>query len=824
MTQAPDTQDFEKLGAFYLGREYNLAAHALGRESILYDARDLTTHAVIIGMTGSGKTGLGVSLIEEAALDQVPVIAIDPKGDLGNLMLTFPDLAPADFEPWVDARQAAGRGQSTADHARDQAALWKQGLADWGQDGERIRALRAAAEFGIYTPGSSAGIPVSVLSSFDAPDPALRADAEAFAERVQAAATSLLTLLGMDADPLTSRDHILISNILSHHWRTGRSLTLAQLITAIQTPPIERIGVMDLEAVYPAKARFELAMRLNNLLASPGFSAWLQGVPLSAESLLHTDTGKPRVSIISIAHLSDTERMFFVTMLLAEIIAWMRTQPGTGSLRALLYMDELFGYMPPTANPPSKALFLTLLKQARAFGLGLVLSTQNPVDLDYKGLSNTGTWFIGRLQTERDKNRVLDGLEGAAAGGGPFDKQAMEQVLAGLGKRVFLLHNVHENAPAVFHTRWALSYLPGPLTREQIRRLMAGAPKTRPDSAAAAAAAAPAVTSAMTPAMTAAAPAATLAPDITQYALAPATTAEVIYYPRVLGVADVRYASKTHGVDTRRQYRYMVEADDAPVPVNWDTAEPLAADLTQLRDAPASGAALAEPAAPARDPKQYKTWAADYRKWLRHERPITLLRSPTLKAVSRPEESEAQFRMRLRHLAREARDIDAGQLRTRYERRAGRLRERLQSAEAALDREAAQASQRKLDTAVSFGSALLGAFLGRKTFSATTARRLGTAARRAGAARKEAADVDRAEHKIEDLQQQMATLDNEFRTEIAALDNRLSAADEPLEQVAVKARSSDIDVRFVALLWLPHAADGQGRMTPAFSPSAPAVA
>ena len=410
-------QDYEKLGAFYLGRNHDLGKDETGNESILYDSKDLTTHAVIIGMTGSGKTGLGVGLIEEAALDNVPVIAIDPKGDLGNLLLTFPDLAGKDFEPWVDAQQATTKGQTTAEFANGQAALWKKGLASWGQDGERIQRLKDAAEFAIYTPGSTAGIPVSVLSTFSAPAAALRDDGEAFAERIQATATSILTLLGLDADPLTSREHILISNILQHTWQADQSLDLPGLIGAIQNPPITKIGVMDLEAIYPAKDRFALAMQLNNVLASPGFATWMQGQPLNARDLLYTDEGKPRVSIMSIAHLNDSERMFFVTMLLNELISWMRSQPGTTSLRAILYMDELFGYMPPTANPPSKKLFLTLLKQARAYGVGLVLSTQNPVDLDYKGLSNTGTWFIGRLQTERDKARVLDGLEGAAAGG-----------------------------------------------------------------------------------------------------------------------------------------------------------------------------------------------------------------------------------------------------------------------------------------------------------------------------------------------------------------------------------------------------------------------
>jgi hypothetical protein len=416
--------DFEKLGAFYLGKRFDEQTAEVTDDLVLYDSRDLTTHAVIIGMTGSGKTGLGIGILEEAALDNIPVIAIDPKGDLGNLMLTFPDLEATSFRPWINEQQAGNEGQTADEYAAAQAALWKKGLAAWGQGPERIRTLRQKADVAIYTPGSSAGLPISVLRNFAAPPAALLDDAELYRERIQATATGLLSLLGIDADPISSREHILLAQILDRSWREGKSLDIAGLIAAIQSPPITKVGVIDLESFYPAKDRFALAMRLNNLLAAPGFDVWMQGEPLDTARLLHTTAGKPRISVLSIAHLDDNERMFFVTMLLNDLIAWMRVQPGTSSLRAVLYMDEVFGYMPPSANPPTKRLLLTLLKQARAYGLGLVLATQNPVDLDYKGLSNTGTWFIGRLQTERDKARVMEGLEGVSQGG-RFDRQKM---------------------------------------------------------------------------------------------------------------------------------------------------------------------------------------------------------------------------------------------------------------------------------------------------------------------------------------------------------------------------------------------------------------
>jgi len=483
----PSTSDYEKLGAFYLGRPYDVAARAPKSGLVLYDSKDLVTHAVCVGMTGSGKTGLCISLIEEAALDGVPTIAIDPKGDLTNLMLTFPDLRPEDFRPWVNEEDAAKKGLTPDAYAAQQAQLWKDGLASWGEDGERIRRLRDAAEFAIYTPGSNAGIPLSIVSSFAAPPQALRDDGELLRERVVTTVTSILGLVGIDADPIQSREHVLLSTIFTNAWTQGRDLDVATLVAQIQKPPVGRIGVLDVETFYPERDRQKLALAMNNLVASPGFSAWLEGVPLDVATLLRTTEGKPRVAIISIAHLSDAERMFFVSLLLNQVLGWVRAQSGTTSLRAILYMDEIFGYFPPVATPPSKAPLLTLLKQARAFGLGVVLATQNPVDLDYKGLSNTGTWFLGRLQTERDKARVLEGLEGvAAAANAEFDRGQMDTMLAGLGSRIFLLNNVHEDGPRVMESRWAMSYLRGPLTRDQIKKLMDGKRPTFARGAAAA--------------------------------------------------------------------------------------------------------------------------------------------------------------------------------------------------------------------------------------------------------------------------------------------------------------------------------------------------
>ncbi|RQW06316.1 MAG: ATP-binding protein, partial [Calditrichaeota bacterium] len=472
-------EDFEKLGAFYLGKHYDLDTRKVTDNLTLYDSRDLTTHAVCVGMTGSGKTGLCVGLLEEAAIDGIPAIIIDPKGDMTNLLLTFPELMPADFLPWIHESEAERTGLTVTEYAEKQAATWKKGLESWGQSTDRIRRLKSSAEFAVYTPGSTSGLAVSILSSFQAPPEPLIRDEDAFGDKISTTVTSILGLLDIDADPVKSREYILLSSLLNHYWRAGQDLDLSGLIHAIQSPPISKIGVFDLESIFPTKDRMELAMTINNLLASPSFQAWLTGEPLDIDRLLYTAEGKPRHSIFYISHLSDSERMFFVSLLLNQLLGWMRTQPGTGSLRALLYIDELFGYMPPVENPSSKKPLLTLLKQARAFGLGVVVATQNPVDLDYKGLSNIGTWFIGRLQTDRDRDRILDGLAGSTgAGKAGLDRPMLGKIISSLDKRVFLMHNVHEDVPEVFNTRWVMSYLAGPLTRVQIKDLMPAVPAT----------------------------------------------------------------------------------------------------------------------------------------------------------------------------------------------------------------------------------------------------------------------------------------------------------------------------------------------------------
>ena len=803
--------DFETLGAFYLGKRYDLAARQRREDYVLYDAKDLTTHAVIIGMTGSGKTGLGVDLIEEALIDKVPVIAIDPKGDLGNLALRFPSLAASDFRPWVDPQQASNAGVTPDAFAEQQAAAWKNGLAGWGQDGTRIQRLRDAADVTIYTPGSTAGRPLSLLRALDAPPQSTRDDAEALQERVSATATSLLSLLGIEADPISSREHILIANLLHHHWSDGKSLDLAGLIGGIQSPPFSTVGVMPLDTVFPPKDRMALAMQLNNLLAAPGFQTWMQGEPLDTARLFYDPSGKPRGSVISIAHLSDAERMFFMTLLLSDILAWVRSQPGTGSLRAILYIDELFGYMPPVANPPSKVLLLTLLKQARAFGLGVVLATQNPVDLDYRGLSNTGTWFIGRLQTERDKMRVMEGLEGASSGQA-FDRAAMEQTIAGLGKRVFLLHSVHEPAPITFETRWTLSYLAGPMTREQIKAVTAASPL--PTAAPSATAPVASNTGGGMAAVDASANTRppVLPAEVPQYYLPAASdgAGALQYHPMVLGLADVSFSNAKLGVTESRRVAMLAGVDDGPIALDWTSAERIDLDPSALEKAPAEGASFATVPDAAMKARNYAAWEKTLQKFVVTNEQVELFTSPTYKLTSNVGESEGDFRARLQLRSREDRDAKIEKLRAKYATKLTTAQEKVRRAQQAVERESAQASQAKMDTAISVGGAILGAIFGRGKISATTVGKVGTAVRGAGRAAQQSGDVGRANETLAAAQAQYAELEQTLQGEIDALGASYDAQTETLTSTVVKAKASDVHIQLVGLAWVPWRRDANG--------------
>jgi hypothetical protein len=793
-------KDFEKLGLFYLGRPLDPATLAPGTEPLLYDARDLVTHAVIVGMTGSGKTGLGIDLLEEAAIDGVPAVILDPKGDLANLFLTFPDLRPEDFLPWVKEEDAARKGISREELAAAEAKKWREGLATWGQDGDRIRRLRDAAEVALFTPGSDAGRPLSILASFAAPPAAVVEDTDLFRDRVETAATSLLALLGVDADPLKSREHILLASLLDAAWRAGKSYDLPGLIADLQKPPIAKIGVLDVETFFPAQDRFALALRLNNLLAAPGFDVWLRGEPLSFDRLLYGEGGRPRLAVVSIAHLSDSERMFLVSLLLNEAVSWMRSRSGSSSLRALLYMDEVFGYLPPVANPPSKKPMLTLLKQARAFGFGVVLATQNPVDLDYKALSNIGTWFLGRLQTERDKARVLDGLEGAsAASGTAFDRATMDRLLSGIKARVFLLHNVHDDAPQLMETRWALSYLAGPLDRSQVRRLSALAPATsgRSEPAPAAqsgGAAAPIASAAARP---------LLPPEIPQVFL-PARGADgsLAYRPALLGIGRVHLESPKHALAQVIETSRLAPLEESGA-LDWLAAAECDVPESDLEAEPLAGATFGALPGRAQKKESFAKWERDFADALYRTVKVDLLRSARLDTLSKPGENERDFRIRLADVAREARDQERVKIEARYAPKLQQLEERERRALARVEQEKQQATSRQLDTAISVGATVLGALFGRKKLSATTFSRAASSARSASRTMKESRDVGLAEETVEAVRAQRADLEAEVQNALAELAGRFDPAVETLETIPVKPRKADVEVRRVVLAWVP---------------------
>jgi hypothetical protein len=784
--------DFEKLGFFYLGRPYDLSAKKLASEPLLYDSKDLTTHAVCIGMTGSGKTGLCVALLEEAAIDGVPAIAIDPKGDLGNLLLAFPDLDASSFKPWIDSSEAARNGVTADEQARTVADTWKKGLADWGQDRARVGRFRDAAEATIYTPGSRAGRPLAVLGSLAAPPAALRDDAEALGERATAAAAGLLALVGIDADPLRSREHALVSNLLSHVWAAGQDLALADLIHGVKDPPFDRVGVFALESFFPAKDRMELALALNNLLASPGFAVWTEGDPLDVGQLLYTTTGKPRLSVISIAHLSEQERMFFVSLLLNEVLAWVRTQSGSQSLRAILYMDEVFGYLPPTANPPSKRPLLTLLKQARAYGLGVVLATQNPVDLDYKALSNIGTWFLGRLQTERDKLRVLDGLEGLAAGS--LDRAEIDRVLSGLGKRTFLMHDVHEDAPVVFQSRWALSYLAGPLTREQIATLNRGHAAPVTNATLSSTKPVPSTTVAVRP---------IVEPGIDEIFLRPANETAgdhpIVYLAQLLGRAKLHYVHAASGVDAWSTVTLLgsLEPGDAA----WARAKDFATGSVESE--PRQGASFGPLPDAGAHVKSYRAWSRALGTWLQRERPLEIRVAAKLKAYSRPGERDGEFLGRLATLKREDRDREVEKVKDRYASKIAALSERVRRSEQRVDREREQYESARSQAAISFGATVLGTIFGRKLGSSSTLGRATTTMRGAGRAAQQKADIGHAVDDVVTLRDQLADLEREVASELARIAAEHEAAPADLETVVIAPRKSDLAIEQIALAWVP---------------------
>ncbi len=820
---------FDTHGKFYLGRRYDLAQGQVLPEPILYDPDDLTTHAFVVGMTGSGKTGLCIDLLEEAALQGVPALMLDPKGDITNALLHFPDLRPEDFAPWVNPDEARREGKTVAQVAAETADLWRNGLAKWDIGPERLRALQDAAHFAVYTPGSDAGIPISILASLKAPDMPWEGNQELLLEKISGTVTALLTLVGFDEiDPVQSREHILLSNIFQHAWRQGRDLTLADLILQTQSPPFEKLGVFDIETFFPAKDRAALAMRLNNILAAPTFQTWIQGVPLDIQRLLYAPDGRPRHSVFYLAHLSDQERMFFVTLFFSAVEAWMRTQPGSDALRALVYFDEIYGYLPPTANPPSKQPMLRMLKQARAFGLGLVLATQNPVDVDYKALSNMGTWFIGRLQTDRDKQRLLDGLQGASPG---VDRSTYDRLISSLRKRVFLLHNVHEAEPVVFHTRWAMNYLPGPLTRAQIpalnRMVGAEAPGVAPGGTPGAVAA-PVGSGAVPQGPAREEPTGSSTPSedwgLTTKPAVPSGVAEfflpqtltlsealekhgvrlspeaeslgVRYRPTLLAQAEVRFVRAKYGLNTVLTRTALVQEVDRRGVVRWDDWEAEPVDERTLERGPLPQARFVPLEVPLTDRKALKALRRDFADWVYRETVVTVRANPKLKVYAGPETSRAAFLRRCSEAAREKMEKELDKVRARYERKLRTLRERLAREERELAQDEAEYEQRKMEELGTHAENIFGLFTGRR-------RRLSTSLTKRRLTEQAKADVEESLQAIEQYKREIADLEQEMEEALEEVKARWAEIVEAEEEIPVTPYKKDVQVSLFGVAWMP---------------------
>ena len=788
--------DIEGLGVFYLGKRVDPESGKPGREPLLLDARRLTTHAVCVGMTGSGKTGLLVSLIEEAAIDDIPAIVIDPKGDLANILLTFPQLRPSDFRPWLEEDAAKRDGLTLDELAEKTAKKWADGLAASGQSGERIARLRAGVDMTVYTPGSSAGRPLAMLASLEAPAKVILDDPEARRERIESLVSGILAMAGIDAEPGRSREHLLVSAIVDALWKSGQEVDFGTLVRSIPAPPIERVGFLELENFFPAADRFQLAGKLNTVAAAPGFDAWLHGEPLDVGRLLWTPAGKPRVSVISIAHLNDAQRMAFVTLLAGQAVSWMRSQAGTSSLKALFIMDEVFGYLPPTANPPSKLPLLTLLKQARAFGLGIVLATQNPVDLDYKALSNAGTWFLGRLQTARDKARVLDGLEGAASStGAGFDRARVDRLLAGLEQRMFLLHSVHDDDETVFQTRWTMSYLRGPLLREEIKRLQGAVPEP---------AGSVARVNPFAAGGSGAGPRPLLPPGVREVFLSPdgpTPAGGLLYRPAILGRARVRFTHTKARIDCDREVFCLAPAGDQLGESAWEGGRQFA-EVPEVETAPLAGGFAGLPPALSAA-KAYASLGTSLKNHLARTAKLTVFTAPAIDAVSRPDETEGEFRVRIAQQVREWRDKEVDRISDKSAAKLASLNDRIARARQKVEKQKAEAKNKSMQTYVSIGTAVLSAILGWKVASSTTVGRAASSMRSASRATRQQADVVHAEESLSDLEEKLATLEGEVGEELEKV--RLEANPDRLvlESIEIAPKKTEISVDDVVLAWVP---------------------
>ncbi len=799
---------------FFLGKLFNLEESAMREDLVHYDPDDLTTHGVITGMTGSGKTGLGVIMLEEAALLGIPAIVIDPKGDLPNLLLHFPEMQTEDFQPWMDKDAARREGISVEEAAQKTAALWKHGLAAYGIGKPELEALKDSVDYAVYTPGSSAGLPVSILASFSAPAIPWDENREILRERISSTVTAILGLVGMrNIDPIQAKEHILLSNIFEEAWKRGRDLDMATLITHVKSPPFDKLGVFSLEQFYPEKDRFSLAMLLNNFLAAPAFHTWLEGEPLDIGRLLYSPSGKPRHNVFYLAHLNDQERMFFITLLYTAIESWMRTQKGSSGLRAIVYFDEIAGYLPPTMNPPSKNIILRMLKQARAFGVGLVVATQNPVDLDYKALSNAGTWMIGRLQTEQDKARLLDGLEGAAPG---MNRRAYDRIISLLGKRVFLLHNVHETEAQVFHTRWAMNYLAGPLTRAQIPAVNA------------------LVNASSVPVMAKPAHKAPAEPEVEVTTtlgrdVAPVITGSVpvyyfpvnrgisdalneardrlprdaghpnyLYRPALVGQARVAYLARRHNITHEAVYTVRIDEMRRRGLVRWENFLTEPVDLDGLTESPLPDASYDDmDDLVIQDGRHVRELEQDFVDWIYRTQNMIVRINDVLDVVAGPEVSREEFQQMCEAALREKRAVELETIKRKHAQKRDGLETRLTREQNRLDKYKQDLGHRRMEEVGKGIENVLGLLSNRRRTVSTslTKRRMTSNAR---------ANVEKSETEIKRLENDLKNLEAEQQIELDQFNQTLAGALDRVIEEPVSPFKKNIFVEKFGLLWLPY--------------------
>jgi DNA helicase HerA-like ATPase len=770
---------------------------------LLLDPDDLTTHAVIVGMTGSGKTGLGIVLLEEALAKGIPALILDPKGDMGNLALTFPDLSAASFRPWIDESAARDAGQSPDEYAQTTAELWQRGLAASGIGPERIQALRDAAEVTLYTPGSASGVPLNVIGSLRAPKLSWETDGEAIRDEIEGTVSSLLGLVGIEADPLGSRQHVLVSNLLEHNWRAGADLDLGTLIGQIQQPPLRKLGVFEVDAFLPPPERNELAIRLNALVASPSFAAWGSGPALDPDVLLRTGDGRPRAAVIYLAHLSDEERQLVVTLVLSRLITWMRGQSGTSELRGLVYLDEVMGFAPPTAMPPSKKPILTLMKQARAFGIGMVVATQNPVDLDYKAMANAGSWFLGRLQTQRDKERVLEGLRSAAGG---VDVAALDTTIGGLEQRQFLLQSTHRDKPELFSTRWAMSFLRGPLTKEQVATLTPEVPPAPEESVTVTQSPLADDESGVAPPVADGVPVRWLDPAAPWAAEIGADPAGKRLQAFIAARVSLRFDDTKADLDTTQEWEAVYGPLDSGLDLDRETAVDY--DDRDLRTEAPRGAAYVLPTVPVDKATFFRDAGREIQRRLTEMQTLELLRNAELDLYSRPGETHEQFAARADEAARAAADAETARIRDRLEAKRDRLERALETARQRVEQASVEQSSRRSTELLSGVGSVVGVLLGGKADTRTIARAgraLGGAASRRGMSTRASERKESAEEKAELAEDDLAELEQEILDEVAEIDEKWAAKADAVETVPIRLEAADVRVVQTTLVWVPTA-------------------